>query len=201
MYFKFPSDEFVGQYDSKNVPYFNRFKAAYNKLFGENSYENYAGVQVGDKIEVDNVTFEIKQIPDEKITANAINNSSLIFRMTVEGQTVLFTGDAGVEAGNSLIRTYGDDIQSDIVQMAHHGQGGLNKVHYAKINPKVCLWPIPIWVWENKDKVFATDNTKQWMFEDLEVKHHYVSGLYGTEYIVFPFDFDSPPKNNVDYSY
>ena len=32
------------------------------------------------------------------------------------------------------------------------------------------------------------------MFEELEVKHHYISGLYGTEYIVFPFDFDKSPK-------
>ena len=201
VYFNFPSDEFIDKYEPSGATYMERFRGAYNKLYGENAYQNYAGVQMGDIIQVDNVSFEILQVPDEKITANPINNSSLIFRMTVGDQTVLFTGDAGVEAGNKLIRTYGDDIQSDIVQMAHHGQAGLNKMHYEKINPKVCLWPIPSWVWENTNKQFQTDSTKKWIFEELEVKHHYITGLYGTEFIVFPFDFDSEPKNDVDYSY
>lgn len=199
VYFNFPSQEFLDKYAPSGKAFWDRFKKAYNKLYGENAYDNYEGVQVGEIIEVDNVSFEILQIPDESITSNAINNSSIIFRMTVENQTVLFTGDAGVEAGNRLVITYGDSIQSDIVQMAHHGQAGLEKRHYEKINPKVCLWPIPIWVWENKNQRYATDYTKKWMFEELEVKHHYISGLYGTEYIVFPFDFDKKPKNDVDF--
>jgi hypothetical protein len=201
VYFNFPSDEFIAKYEPNGEPYMDRFRAAYNTLFGENAYQEYEGVQVGDIIEVDNVKFEILQVPDEKITANPINNSSLIFRMEVEGQTVLFTGDAGAEAGSKLIREYKDTIQSDMVQMSHHGQAGLQKAHYVKINPKVCLWPIPEWVWANTNKQFRTDETKKWMFEDLQVKHHYISGLYGTEYIEFPFDFDMEPKNNVDYSY
>lgn len=199
VYFNFPSDDFIKKYEPNGEPYMDRFRAAYNTLFGENAYQEYEGVKVGDIIEVDNVKFEILQIPDEKITANAINNSSLIFRMEVEGQTVLFTGDAGVEAGNRLIKTYGDNIQSDFVQMSHHGQAGLNKSHYKKINAKVCLWPIPEWVWVNKDKLFSTDETKKWMFRDFGVEHHYISGLYGTESIEFPFDFEMEPKNNVDW--
>lgn len=87
MYFNFPSEAFIKKYESGEIPYLTRFKAAYNKIFGENAYENYNGVQVGDKITVDNVTFDILQIPNEKITANPINNTSIIFRMTAEGQT------------------------------------------------------------------------------------------------------------------
>lgn len=112
----------------------------------------------------------------------------------------MFLGDAGVEAGNSLVKTYGDDLKSDMVQMAHHGQAGVNKNVYAKIDPKVCLWPIPSWVWENTNNQFQTNYTKKWIFEELQVKHHYISGLYGTESIEFPFDFNQEPKNNVDYN-
>lgn len=200
IYLNFPSDEFISKNEPSELTYFPRFKKAYNEIFGENAYENYNGVQVGDKINIDDVSFEILQIPDEKITSNAINNSSIIFRMTAEEQTVLFLGDAGVEAGNSLLRTYGDAIKSDMVQMAHHGQAGVNKSLYAKVNPQVCFWPIPSWVWANTNNQFQTNYTKKWMFEELKVKHHYIAGLYGTESIEFPFDFNQEPKNNVDYN-
>lgn len=200
IYFNFPSEAFIQKYEPNEIPILARFKAAYNKIFGENAFENYNGCQVGDKIEVDNVTFDILQIPNEKMTANPINNSSMIFRMTAEGQTVMFLGDAGVEAGSSLIRTYGDALKSDFVQMAHHGQAGVNKAAYAKIDPKVCLWPIPSWVWENNNKIYQTHNTQKWVFEDLAVKHHYISGLYGTEAIELPFDFDKEPEHTVTYN-
>lgn len=195
IYFNFPSRDFIHKYaNASDVECYDKFVAAYNKYKGDSSFETYRGVQVGDVITVDDVVFQIMQIPFEKETANPINNSSIVFKMTTENQTVLFLGDLGIEAGARLLKTYGDDLKCDMVQMSHHGQAGVAKNVYDKISPKVCLWPTPIWVWENKGSdglegkgPYQTTIVRKWMYEDLGVPHHFVSGISGIQSIEFPF--------------
>lgn len=49
------------------------------------------------------------------------NDTSVVSRVTLGGQTVLLPGDMQVTAGNALCATYGDYLKSDIVQVSHHG--------------------------------------------------------------------------------
>lgn len=196
IYFHFPTREFMQRTSPSALALSEQFGRAFNELKGLNAYELYVPPMVGYKIQIDNVTFEILQVPDNETTANAINNSCMVFRMTAEGQTVLFLGDLGVEGGVRLLNTYRDALKSDMVQMAHHGQAGVDKDVYEAIDPKVCLWPTPIWVWENKDSngvegngPYQTTEVRKWMFEDLGVKHHFVTGLSGTQAIELPYAF------------
>jgi hypothetical protein len=62
----------------------------------------------------------------------------------------LFLGDLGVEGGQKLLKRYPTELKSDIVQMAHHGQGGVSKNVYQAIAPRICLWPTPKWLWNNQ---------------------------------------------------
>ena len=72
------------------------------------------------------------------------NATSLIFRMTLGGQTVLWTGDAGCSHAR-LAERYGEGLRSDILQVPHHGfQCGTAEgeiAAYELIQPDVCLLP------------------------------------------------------------
>ncbi len=125
------------------------------------AFANARSIAGGCEMEIDGVRLEFLQTWRKEDGGN-INNNSLIFRAWVEGQSILFLGDTAVERGLSLIQTYGDDIKSDIVQMAHHGQGGVSKVVYDRIAASVRIWPTPIWVWNNT-ATYAIEDTRMWV--------------------------------------
>lgn len=105
--------------------------------------------QIGDEIKIDNVTVKILGIKNPEITTNAINNSSMVFKVKVNSKEILFLGDTGAESSEKLIENQGKNLKADIVQMAHHGQNGATEELYKLINPEICLWPTPEWLWNN----------------------------------------------------
>lgn len=154
-------------------------------------------VEVGDEIQVDNVTFKIIYFAGNDVTCNQPNNGSVLIRMEAFGQSVLFTGDIGEEACEDILRKVDSElIQNDIVQMSHHGQCGASQAFYQAVNPKACLWPTPRWLWDNdfgegfNTHTFKTLETRRWM-KELGVKHHVVS-KDGTQVITLPVNFDEP---------
>lgn len=83
-------------------------------------------------------------------TYNGVNNSSLVYKIRVSGQSILILGDLAYDGGKDLIKTCtAAELKSDIVQMAHHGQQGVDQDVYALIAPTTCLWPSPAWLWNN----------------------------------------------------
>jgi glyoxylase-like metal-dependent hydrolase (beta-lactamase superfamily II) len=93
--------------------------------------------------------WEVLYVSDPTFTHNASNNSSSVLRLTAEGVRVLFLGDLGVEGGEKLLRNHGDELKSDLVQMAHHGQGGVSMDVYRAAAPSMCLWCAPKWLYDN----------------------------------------------------
>lgn len=69
------------------------------------------------------------------------NDSSLMLRMHVNGQTVLFTGDAEVTASGHLCKMYGNYLKSDILQINHHGYSGGTVDLYDLVDPTYTMWP------------------------------------------------------------
>lgn len=112
---------------------------------------------------------------------DAINNSSIVVKFTMDDVTLMVLGDMGPEGGRRLLAEHTpEELQSDMVQMAHHGQAGVEKDVYAAINPKVCLWPTPRWLWNNNNGhginsgPWHTLDTRRWM-DELGVTTHYSS--------------------------
>lgn len=69
------------------------------------------------------------------------NTSSLIFRISMGGQTVMVLGDAYTLSNNIASKMYGSYLKSDIVQVSHHGyQGGTIQV-YDYIDADTAIWP------------------------------------------------------------
>ena len=69
-----------------------------------------------------------------------MNTSSLVFRVTTHDNSIMVLGDASNRSLNYLIDTYGDYMESDMVQIAHHGYNGVAEA-YSCINADVVLFP------------------------------------------------------------
>ena len=199
VYFNFASREFMEKVETGRFAFlYDGLQEAYDRFFGDGSFAKTNGKNIfaGDTVEVDGVKFEILlTVTDEEIERN-INDTSLIFRATIDNQTVMFLGDAFIPEGNRLLEKYGESIKSDVVQMAHHGQSGVDKDVYATINPKLCLWPSPQWVFDNINGNLRTLEVREWML-DIGVEHHVVTGWQGTQVLSFPIDFDKIEKINI----
>lgn len=68
------------------------------------------------------------------------NNASLIFRMTSEGQSVLFNNDAEFRVAEWMANTYGDALKSDMMQVNHHGRSGSYDLYFSYVKPQYTLW-------------------------------------------------------------
>lgn len=147
----------------------------YRAIQNEKIKEKAKTPQIGDKIKIGkNIYVEILQTANPEITYNAINNSSMVFKIHVNDKTILMLGDIGPEASEKLIKKYGKNLKSDIVQMSHHGQSGATEEFYKLVEPEICLWQSPQWLWDNVTGTFKTLETRKWM-ENIGVKTNYVA--------------------------
>ena len=120
---------------------------------------------------------------------NYINNSGVIYKFNFKTASVLFLGDAGVEAGMSLLSVFRDELKCDILQMAHHGYYGVSKELYTTISPSVCMWPTRKEIWPEVSTVLTSEavdikSTYDHMCS-LGVSEHYISGIHGLSEINF----------------
>lgn len=107
---------------------------------------------IGKGYEIEAGDIHIKVLNDRyKMFSDPINNSSMVYSVEAGGQKTLFLGDMGFDGGNQLLRDAKDDLRSDIVQVAHHGQNGVGEKVYSAISPQICLWPTPQWLWDNDE--------------------------------------------------
>ena len=103
-------------------------------------------------------------------TSNGVNNSSLVYKINVSGVSIMILGDLAYDGGKDLLKICtANELKSDIVQMAHHGQQGVDQDVYARIAPTTCLWPTPAWLWNNDNGdglgsgPWGTLETRRWM--------------------------------------
>lgn len=152
---------------------------------------NGSEIQRGDTFRFDEITISVLRVYDPRITADFINNSSAVFRVDTPDRSVLILGDLGAEGGKALQASCSaDSLSADYTQMAHHGQGGVDREFYAYIRPRCCLWPTPRWLWENDNGdgpgtgPWKTCETRRWMAE-LGVTEHIVQKDGTAEIVLF----------------
>lgn len=145
--------------------------------------------QPGDVFDFGGMQLKVLSVAND-FTVNPYNNSSMIMRVWDKTKSVLFLGDAGVECGRKVLDgPFGRELDSDYVQMAHHGQNGCDEDFYRTIKFRACLWPTPLWVWNNDQGkgfntgILNTIKTRNWM-DKLGIKEHHVTceeGLFKLE--------------------
>lgn len=145
-----------------------------------------------DVLDFGEVNFKVLYSADFTINENFVNNTSTVLKMFADGQTMLFLGDLGIEGGNLLLERHRDEMKSDFVQMAHHGQNGVLFDVYKAIEPKVCFWDTPLWLWNNdagegfNTHIWQTVIVRGWI-DELGVKYHFVT-KDGTNVIELPYE-------------
>ena len=177
IYGSLPTEDWVKAHETGMLPTLQKF----NQVLVECEVQ-YAELDEGRIIQIDGICFEIMGVKNPEITSNAVNNSSLVTRVWDSNKSVLFTGDLGIEGGQKLLNSpYRKKLGADYIQMAHHGQNGVDEVFYQAVQPKYCLWPTPPWLWDNDSGQgkgsgpWDTLRVREWM-KRLNVKKHYISG-------------------------
>jgi beta-lactamase superfamily II metal-dependent hydrolase len=148
IYGSLPSEDWVARHEPEPPACLHSVQA-FNRALRE-AGRHVVELCLGQAIEIDGVRIEVLGVKNPEITSNALNNSSVVLRVSDEAKSVLFLGDLGVEGGEKLLRSpYRSRLHVDYVQMGHHGQAGVNEALYQVVRPTYCLWPTPRWLWDN----------------------------------------------------
>ena len=190
--YNFPTDEEIAASDS---PYMLDDSLPRYTMFRKVVADYYSDVPVikphtGNVIYVKNMKMEILGTLEDcypmSIVNYGMNYSTTLFKSTIEGQTMLWMGDLQTNGGMLAIEQFGDYLQSDILQVGHHGYGGSGFVElYQIVDPTYVIWPV---CWEDYFSTRSSDYNK-WLLDSEKVKQVIVSG-FGTSTVTLPYEAD-----------
>ena len=69
-----------------------------------------------------------------------MNHTSGVWRITIDGKTIMIPGDAEAGLNNQMVKVFGDYLKSDVFQPNHHGCNCGTLELYEKVSPSVCFW-------------------------------------------------------------
>lgn len=143
-YYDFPPEEYVAALETrdKRVSCVPAFEAAL-KNAGINTEKPVKGRPVYA------AGFTFTPLSTGIAFENDLNCSSIVYKVKTRGSDLLILGDMNYKRQQEVVDEYADLLPSTVVQMAHHGQQGVSEEFYKLVNPKVCLWCTPKWLWEN----------------------------------------------------
>jgi hypothetical protein len=145
-------------------------------------------VTQGDTVTVDECEIKFIYSYHEDLITNPMNDASLVFFITTPDKKVLFLGDLGPEGGDVLLEENYGNLKADIVQMAHHGQAGVDKNVYDAVNAKIRLWPITFWLWQDH-KIWLVDKVRSWF--GIEENNYTDGDILVCGYSEYPKDYTS----------
>ena len=74
------------------------------------------------------------------ITENALNNNSIVTKLTYGKFQMLFTGDIEQIAEDKIVEKYGDNLKATILKVAHHGSKTSSIESFINaVNPEIAL--------------------------------------------------------------
>ncbi len=213
---KYKVENFIVNFMSDN----ERFgaMAAYSSNWSEGEGGGYANVltaaeKLGANVHIAHVG-EIFCFADVKIemlytiesfgprACNALNTTSLVFKLTCEDTSVLITGDATGNALQIATKTFGSYLKSDILQVSHHGyttwgNDAGTTLMYKAVKPTTLLWPqgghgYPKYVDKSYNAVLMNSRTNPNYAET------YVAGYHGdTATLPLPYTVGTAIVNRV----
>lgn len=82
---------------------------------------------------------------------NLLNNGSIVFKLYGNEESIMFCGDAQSEKiSDYILENYSkEELKSDYLQVAHHGNNSFSDEFYETVNPKVAFFPAPTAIMEN----------------------------------------------------
>ena len=126
----------------------------------DSSNTRYTGTLANHGSKFENMTLK-------ELLADNLNDTSVVFRVTVGGKSILFTGDCAFVGTASLMLNHSRNqsdpdsyftLKSDYVQVAHHGIAGLTKKAYQTIDPDYAMWPVGEEAWN------CSESSNPWVY-------------------------------------
>lgn len=170
IYYSFLKDEWYKEHDTRGYETAHIMLERLNSTKIKNRIECYEG-QV---IEFGNIKIDIIRTPNpEIINSDNGNDASMTFKITATDvdKSILFLGDSYVYASKELLDGNTKILKSDSVQMSHHGQNGVSKEVYDAIQPSVCFFNCPRYLYDNDNGTgyntgkWQTVEVRRWMDE------------------------------------
>lgn len=100
---------------------------------------------MGQKLYIRNAVVEVLSAGCEDlqpVLMDNYNDTSLMTRVMLGGQTVLVLGDCATDASRHVLMKHFDGcLDCDILQVSHHGLGGIDPAFYPTIKMDVAIWP------------------------------------------------------------
>lgn len=197
LYFNFPKDEEINNSDSKymldnSIYRFTQFRKCLNEY-----YQDVPVVKLhsGNRFQVRNAYFDVLYAYDDlypvTIVDGGMNEDSLLMKMQLEGQSVLWTGDIAFNATDLVLCEYNEVLSSDFLQLAHHGLNG-TKAFYSRVKPKYAFMP----VWEGRQSSMLLENQNLLLIESKELRQIFIT-CYGTWTIKMPYNTIPAAKDRV----
>jgi competence protein ComEC len=76
----------------------------------------------------------------KNLSTPAINNLSLVLKLTYKDRSFLFTGDLYKAGELELIKRYGNQLDVDVLEAPHHGDStSSSRIFIRKVSPKITL--------------------------------------------------------------
>ncbi|MBQ7363514.1 MAG: MBL fold metallo-hydrolase [Clostridia bacterium] len=132
-----------------------------------------------------NATLEMLGSPDDNECVPVMNSNcvSLVFKMTAEGQTVLFTGDRQLQH-SLLVSLWDKYLKCDILQIPHHGFHGGTVRLYDLADARVYL--APTFHDDCYEKILPKYDFNLHCWFDLD-PDDYITGSFGDVTIELPY--------------
>ena len=84
------------------------------------------------------------------------NQLNVAFRVTLGNTSFMVLGDTYPVNGEFMADSYGDALESDILQLSHHGFNGGVRELYQYVDPKICFWPCDQYRYEKDSRNLGT---------------------------------------------
>lgn len=144
-------------------------------LQGLKGHDNVTYLSAGDELDVIGLHMKVLYTGTPEIlseSTNVLNDGSMVFKLSGQKRSMLFLGDIGdnnadnralypdtgagskigCEIADTILATYPEDVKSDFVQMAHHGNSLMPDYFYDAVAPRKAFFDAPDWLMENKNK-------------------------------------------------
>ena len=138
---------------------------AYNDFLSLN-VPNLEYLYAGDKLDICGLKFKVLNTYDDNVknlSRDYLNDGSMMFKVTNQTESMLFCADVGISMSDFLLNKWGNELQADYLQMAHHGFGGLNDNLYQTVNPKIAFFDAPDWLIFDETGKYDTPQNAEFM--------------------------------------
>lgn len=128
--------------------------------------DNITHLKRGDTFEIIGLDCEVFNAWDEAVTDisdDYANDGSLMIKLSSEKDSFLVCGDVTSGMAQYIMDTYGDRLDSGIVQMGHHGNWGLTEEFYDMVKPHTAFFDAPQWLMTDTQSTYDAYKFKEYM--------------------------------------